>query len=93
MGTNSNESFRLYSFSVMGDMKSNKYFAILYIGEPIWDIIGLLFGKPSTNALWIFGKPYKRAGFGPSGVSIVLISQVTAFFSYKILSANFFFYP
>ena len=41
MDTNPNESLSVYSFLVMGDMKSNKYFAILYVGEPIWDIIGL----------------------------------------------------
>ena len=41
MDTNSNESLSVYSFLVMGDMKSNRYFAILYVGEPIWDIIGL----------------------------------------------------
>ena len=58
MDTNPNESLSVYSFLVMGDMKSNKHFAILYVGKPIWDIIGLQLGKPSTNALWIFGKPY-----------------------------------
>ena len=41
MDTNSNESLSIYSFLVMGDVKSYKYFAILYVGEPIWDIIGL----------------------------------------------------
>ena len=30
-----NEFLSLYSFSVMGDMKSNKYFAVLYVGESI----------------------------------------------------------
>ena len=35
MDTNSNESLSVYSFLVMGDMKSNKYFAILYVEEPI----------------------------------------------------------
>ena len=37
-----------------------------------WSIIW----KTLTNALSIFGKPCKRAGLGPSGVSIVLISRV-----------------
>ena len=41
MDTSSNESLSVYSFLVMGDMKSNKYFAILYVGERIWDVIGL----------------------------------------------------
>ena len=40
-----------------------------------------------------FGKPDKRTGLGPSGKSIVLISRVMAFFSYKVsktLSTNLF---
>ena len=30
----SKESLSAYSFLVMDDMKSNKYFASLYVGEP-----------------------------------------------------------
>ena len=41
MDANSNESLSMYSFLVMSDVKSYKYFAILHVGEPIWDIIGL----------------------------------------------------
>ena len=35
MATDSKESLSVYSLLVMGNMKPNKYFEILYIGEPI----------------------------------------------------------
>ena len=41
MDTNSNESLKVYSFLVMGDMKSNNYFAT----NVLWT-----FGKPYKRA-------------------------------------------
>ena len=90
---NSKESLSLWSFLVIVDIKSNIYFANLYIGEPIWDMIGLYFGRPSINASWISRKPYKPARHGASGMNLIFMSWVMAFFSYKIsnkLSTNLF---
>ena len=47
----------------MGDIKSN----ILYVGSSISDITEIK--RLSTNASWICGKRYKRAGLSPSGAS------------------------
>ena len=84
MDVNSKESLRVDSLLVIGDIKSNKYFSILYVGEPIWDIIGLYFGRVSTHALWIIGNLYRCVGTGPSGMSLILTSRVMAFFWYKV---------
>ena len=66
----------------MVDIKS-KYFAIIDVGESIWDITGY-FRIPWSNALYFFGKLYKRTGFGPSGVGFILMSRKMAFISYNL---------
>ena len=81
----------MYSFSVRNNIKSNKYFSTLSAEELSWDLVGLCFGRPLNNALWIFNKPYKRAEIDSSRVIFVSISRLMTLFLYKMsnkLSTN-----
>ena len=78
-------SFTVCSFVVKGATNVNKNFAILYVAEPICEIIGLYLGRPATKGLCIFGKPYSHAGFGPSGVSSCFCFSSMEFFSRSIV--------